>query len=78
MLPGFSFFFRRRAKHLTEVSQLQRLRAPHMLHEHELAEIHDDQEAGYARELAVMEIERRAWLSPQDRTREAARRWQRC
>jgi len=49
-----------------------------MLHEHEVAEIQDDQEAGYARELAGMEIERRTRLSSQDRTREAARRWQRC
>lgn len=77
MLPGFSYFFGR-PKRATEQAQLRRLHAPHLLHEHELAEIQGDQEAGYACELAGMEIERRARLSPHDRTREAVRRWQRC
>ena len=73
MLPGFSFF-RRRPKRATEEAHVRRLRAPHLLHDHELVEIRDDREAGYARELADLEIERRAGLSAHDRIRETIRR----
>lgn len=72
MLPGFSYFFRRRPK--TQAAQLIRLHAPHMLHQHELEKIHEDVRAGYARTLAGMEIERRSRLSEQEAMREAARR----
>lgn len=76
MLPGFSFFFRRRPS--TQASQLTRLRAPHMLHRSELDEIMNDVDAGYARTLAGMEIERRSRLSEREAMREAAHRWSGC
>lgn len=75
MLPGLTFFRRRPS---TQAAQLIRLRAPHMLHAHELDEIQDDVRAGFARTLAGMEIERRSRLSEQEAMRESVRRWYGC
>ena len=49
-----------------------------MLHDHELVEIRGDTEAGYARELADMEIGRRARLSAHEKLREMIGRGPAC
>jgi hypothetical protein len=61
----------RRIKYATEAAQIERLRQPRLLHDQELAAIRGDWEAGFAREMADDELERRAGLSAHERLREA-------
>lgn len=68
---------RRRAEYdRNEPAAMDRLQQPVLLTDQELREIVDDWHAGYAREVASNELDRRAKLTAHERIRESALRAQ--
>lgn len=63
---------RRRDYDHNEPAAMERLQQPVLLTDQELREIVDDWHAGYAREVASNELDRRARLTAHERIRESA------
>jgi hypothetical protein len=74
-IPGLIYRPRLIPKHASETAQMARInRGLHLLTDDDLRKIRDDWDAGFAREVADKELERRVGLSAHERVEEATQR----